>query len=100
MNPYERRIIHSALQYDKFVETYSEGDEPERKVVIAPKKGLKEFKNRYGNKSHNGNRNYNRSYGNKNGGYYKNYQKDNYYNKKSWKEEAVEAATVENMDAE
>ena len=39
-------------------------------------------------------------YGNKNGGYYKNYQKDNYYNKKSWKEEAVEAATVENMDAE
>lgn len=107
MNPYERRIIHSALQYDKFVETYSEGEEPERKVVIAPKKGLKEFNSRrggYGNKSYNGNRNYNsnRSYGNRNGGYNKNYQKDNYYKKNSWneEEEAVEAATVENMDAE
>ncbi len=28
MNPYERRIIHSALQSDKYVKTYSEGDEP------------------------------------------------------------------------
>ena len=38
MNPYERRIIHSALQNDKFVETYSEGEEPYRKVVISVKK--------------------------------------------------------------
>ena len=38
MNPYERRIIHSALQYDKFVETHSEGEEPYRKVVITLKK--------------------------------------------------------------
>ncbi|HHX12490.1 MAG TPA: protein jag, partial [Clostridiales bacterium] len=38
MNPYERRIIHSALQNDKFVETYSEGDDPYRKVVINIKK--------------------------------------------------------------
>ena len=37
MNPYERRIIHSSLQYDKFVETYSVGDEPNRKVVITLK---------------------------------------------------------------
>lgn len=37
MNPYERRIIHSRLQNDKFVKTYSEGDEPFRYVVIAPK---------------------------------------------------------------
>ena len=38
MNPYERRIIHSALQNDKYVETYSEGEEPYRKVVINLKK--------------------------------------------------------------
>ena len=34
MNPYERRIIHSALQNDKFVSTKSEGEEPFRHVVI------------------------------------------------------------------
>ena len=38
MNPYERRIIHSALQGNKFVETYSEGEEPYRHVVVAPKR--------------------------------------------------------------
>ncbi len=38
MNPYERRIIHSTLQNNKFVETYSEGEEPHRKVVIVPSK--------------------------------------------------------------
>ena len=38
MNPYERRIIHSALQDDKFVTTHSEGDEPYRHVVITMKK--------------------------------------------------------------
>lgn len=37
MNPYERRIIHSKLQNDKNVKTYSEGEEPFRYVVIAPK---------------------------------------------------------------
>ena len=37
MNPYERRIIHSSLQGNKFVETYSEGEEPYRHVVVAPK---------------------------------------------------------------
>lgn len=34
MNPYERRIIHSALQNDKYVNTRSEGEEPFRRVVI------------------------------------------------------------------
>ena len=34
MNPYERRVIHSALQNDKYVSTHSEGEEPYRKVVI------------------------------------------------------------------
>ncbi|MDO4284969.1 MAG: RNA-binding cell elongation regulator Jag/EloR [Eubacteriales bacterium] len=38
MNPYERRIIHSALQSDRYVTTYSEGEEPFRKVVVTPKK--------------------------------------------------------------
>lgn len=34
MNPYERRIIHSALQNDKYVTTHSEGEEPFRRVVV------------------------------------------------------------------
>ena len=38
MNPYERRIIHSALQNDKYVTTHSEGEEPHRKVVVTLKK--------------------------------------------------------------
>jgi len=38
MNPYERRIIHSALQNDKYVFTRSEGEEPFRHVVIALKR--------------------------------------------------------------
>ncbi len=38
MNPYERRIIHSCLQGDKQVTTYSEGEDPFRNVVIAYKK--------------------------------------------------------------
>lgn len=54
MNPYERRIIHSALQNDKYVETHSEGDEPFRKVVVSLKKGVKLYNNNYNNHS-NGN---------------------------------------------
>ncbi|MDE6189681.1 MAG: protein jag [Clostridia bacterium] len=38
MNPFERRIIHSALHDDRFVTTESHGEEPNRYVVIAPKK--------------------------------------------------------------
>ncbi len=38
MNPYERRIIHSSLQNDKYVATRSEGEEPYRKVVVYLKK--------------------------------------------------------------
>ena len=38
MNPYERRIIHSALQNDKYVTTHSEGEEPYRPVVVTLKK--------------------------------------------------------------
>ena len=38
MNPYERRIIHSALQNDRYVTTHSEGEEPFRRVVVSLKK--------------------------------------------------------------
>ena len=38
MNPYERRIIHYSLQSDKNVSTHSEGAEPYRKIIIAPKR--------------------------------------------------------------
>jgi len=59
MNPYERRVIHSALQKDKYVETHSEGDEPYRKVVITLKPGVdtgyeRKGKYQYGNR-YNGN---------------------------------------------
>lgn len=37
MNPYERRVIHSALQNDKYVVTHSEGEEPYRRVVVTLK---------------------------------------------------------------
>lgn len=38
MNPYERRIIHSSLQNDRYVTTHSEGEEPYRKVVVTLKR--------------------------------------------------------------
>ena len=38
MNPYERRIIHSVLQNDKYISTHSEGDEPFRRVVVTYKR--------------------------------------------------------------
>ena len=50
MNPYERRIIHAALQNDKYVTTRSEGEEPFRHVVISLKKEvLSERRGRYEN---------------------------------------------------
>ena len=47
MNPYERRIIHSALQNDPYVTTHSEGEEPCRKVVVT----LRKNNDRYERKS-------------------------------------------------
>jgi len=38
MNPYERRVLHASLQNNPFVTTHSEGEEPNRRVVITPKK--------------------------------------------------------------
>ena len=60
MNPYERRIIHSALQNEKYITTYSEGEEPYRKVVVALKKDengeelLKEERFEKGGRGRNG----------------------------------------------
>ena len=76
MNPYERRIIHSALQHDKYVETYSEGEEPNRKVVIAMKKEYRNYNGNRGGYNKKYNRNYKKnSYGR--GGY----EKRNFENK-------------------
>ncbi|MBO5472814.1 MAG: protein jag [Lachnospiraceae bacterium] len=54
MNPYERRIIHSALQNDKYVTTHSEGDEPFRHVVVVLK--------RYDRNDRRSDRNYDRNF--------------------------------------
>ena len=68
MNPYERRVIHSALQNDRYVETHSEGEEPFRHVVVTLKEGVQvrthnnNRSRRYGNNSRKG------SWKNKNGG--------------------------------
>lgn len=59
MNPYERRVIHSALQNDKFVTTHSEGEEPYRKVVVSLKEGVR-FDNYGGRNRNRYNRNYNK----------------------------------------
>ena len=55
MNPYERRIIHSALQADKFVPTRSEGEEPFRHVVVYLDRE-KSGNNRYSRKNYNDNK--------------------------------------------
>lgn len=48
MNPFERRVIHFALQNDKYVTTHSEGEEPYRHLVVTPKKtDLPEKQERY-----------------------------------------------------
>ncbi len=81
MNPYERRIIHSVLQNNKFVETHSEGEEPYRKVIVSLKKGVRDFSNeRYYGKS---------SYGNNRGGYSKGGYR-NGYRKYDRKDSSVE----------
>ena len=88
MNPYERRIIHSALQNDRYVTTHSEGEEPFRRVVVTPKRD-----NGYNdNRGYRGNRNYNNSY-NKN--YNGNYNRKNKNYSQENKENSVEAVEQE-----
>ena len=53
MNPYERRVIHANLQDNASVTTYSVGDEPYRKVVIAPKNAKPYYKKSYNRGGYN-----------------------------------------------
>lgn len=79
MNPYERRIIHSALQNDKYVTTHSEGEEPFRRVVVVPKREANySERGGYSRGGYGNNRGgYNKGgYGNNRGGYHKNYRRD------------------------
>ena len=87
MNSFERRIIHSALQGDPDCETYSEGADPYRKVVVKPKN---EGKSYYNNR-------YNKGYGKKTYGR-KPYHKSGYnknYSKKYGKNEFLDKTDVE-----
>ena len=72
MNPYERRVIHSALQNDRYVETHSEGEEPFRKVVVSLKEGVQPRDNnryrRYNNGPGRRSGNYNRNKDKRGGG--------------------------------
>lgn len=77
MNPYERRVIHSALQKDKYVETHSEGEEPYRKVVITLKPGVDTGYERRSKYPYN-----NKYNGNGRGNYRK--RNNDYYNKKNY----------------
>lgn len=72
MNPYERRIIHSALQNDRYVTTHSEGDEPFRRVVVTPKRDS----NYNDNRGYKGGRGYNKGYNKGYGRGNKDYNRD------------------------
>ena len=85
MNPYERRIIHAVLQNDKYIETYSEGEEPFRKVVVTVSK-------EYANMPPRRNNNYRRknnfnNHNNRRKSYNKN---DNHGNKEYFRKEKEE----------
>lgn len=83
MNSFERRIIHSALQGDPDCETFSEGNDPYRKVVVKPKnEGRSYYNNRY-NKGY-GKKPYGRKPYHKNGynkKYTKRYEREDYADK-------------------
>jgi spoIIIJ-associated protein len=81
MNPYERRIIHAALQNDRYVTTHSEGDEPFRRVVVTPKRDSSYEGRSYNRSGYKGgyNKNYNKSYNR--GGYSNRYNKGKEENK-------------------
>ncbi|MGF7146205.1 spoIIIJ-associated protein [Anaerotaenia torta] len=105
MNPYERRIIHSALQNDKYVETYSEGEEPYRKVVINVKKSYRDQKpvkssgNYRKDDYYKGvtNKSYNKPYNTSKSGYNKNYSADYKKDYEKYKESKKEAAAKEEV---
>lgn len=107
MNPYERRIIHSALQNDDMVETHSEGENPYRMVVVTLKKEYRDFN---GGRSYSkpgykkyGKNGYNRNY--KGGGYnkYNSYGRSRYHSNESrddYKEKSYESEENINESAD
>jgi spoIIIJ-associated protein len=111
MNPYERRIIHSALQNDKYVETYSEGEEPYRKVVINIKKTSfdpkfkngngkefnKDFKKDYSkNFNKAGNKDYKKDFNKSGSKYSKDYSRDYKKDYKEYKESKEKMISADN----
>lgn len=68
MNPYERRVIHSALQNDRYVETHSEGEEPNRCVVVTLKEGVRVRDHNNRHRRYHNHRNNNHRNNNKRGG--------------------------------
>ncbi len=90
MNPYERRVIHSTLKNDRYVSTYSEGEEPYRYVVVAPRLDQEPYDNSYRRPYDNSyqrpykQRSYQNSYNNNyNNGSYNNNGYNNNYNNNS-----------------
>ncbi len=115
MNPYERRIIHSALQGYADIETHSVGEEPNRKVVVRSTKGGYSSGggdnggggNNSGNSDNNrgGDRNRSGGYNNRSGGYenkgrsgYENKDRNGYENKGRSGYENKERSGYENKD--
>lgn len=68
MNPYERRVIHSTLQGDRYVETHSEGEEPFRKVVVTLKEGVHVRDNSNRHRRYNNSKGNNRNSSKRGGG--------------------------------
>ena len=95
MNPYERRIIHSTLQNDKFVETHSEGEEPYRKVVVTLKKGMRDNRNRNFKKKFDNNKKFDNKFDKKD---YKKKFRDNY--KKNFQSVTLDDVSHDEVNSE
>ena len=89
LNPYERRVIHSTLQKDRYVETHSEGEEPYRKVVITMKAGAENGYERRSRYPRGGRSPYGRN---------NNYRKQ-HYNNDSYRREEAEESGEENSNS-
>lgn len=103
MNPYERRLIHAALQDDKYVETYSEGEEPFRKVIVniskeyasMPPRRNNNYRKKNGYNGRGGRKPYNKSYGKKPYGkssYNKNNNRNSYHNQSNFGADVEESS--------
>ena len=104
MNPYERRLIHATLQDDKYVETYSEGEEPFRKVIVniskeyasMPPRHNNNYRKKNGYNGRGGRKPYNKSYGKKPYGkssYNKNNNRNSYHNQSNFGADVEESST-------